>query len=538
MKFLIVLAVVLIGYCSTTTAQSNSFKLLIEPISIPGLPGVQSFAYGRHNDKWLIIGGRIDGLHRRQPFASFSPKGNNIQLTVIDPVQLKTWSAPLTSLPIALQEQLSSTNMQFHQEGNYLYLTGGYGYSASIGDHITYPNLSAIDVPATIDAIVNEKPFASFMRQVKDGAFCVTGGQLRKLNDTYYLVGGHKFNGRYNPMGPDHGPGFEQQYTDQVRKFTLSDDGTTIQVVHQPPITDAAAFHRRDYNLVPQIFPDGSTGLMLFSGVFQPDADIPFINSVSINGNGYTINPNFAQYYSHYQSAFVPMYSETTKTMHTLFFGGIAQYYDSAGVLVQNSDVPFVKTISCVTRNQSGQLAEYLLPITMPALLGAGAEFIPANDIPMMPHDIVKLDALTSDTSLLGYIYGGIKSSAANIFWINTGVESQASSQLYKVFLLKTDGELPGVLNQQSINGLQLQLYADIDAETLTLRFTLPRLQEVQLEITDAKKKVITREILTGLKAGENTVLKAIRKMKPGSSYWITVITGNITATQQLIIEP
>jgi hypothetical protein len=31
-----------------------------------GLGGLQSFAYGHHDGKWLIIGGRKDGLRRRQ----------------------------------------------------------------------------------------------------------------------------------------------------------------------------------------------------------------------------------------------------------------------------------------------------------------------------------------------------------------------------------------------------------------------------------------------------------------------------------------
>jgi hypothetical protein len=54
--------------------------------------------------------------------------------------------------------------------------------------------------------------------------------------------------------------------------------------------------------------------------------------------------------------------------MHTVFFGGIAQYYDSLGILVQDNNVPFVKTIARVTRDASGTMAEYKLPIVMPTL--------------------------------------------------------------------------------------------------------------------------------------------------------------------------
>ena len=53
---------------------------------------------------------------------------------------------------------------------------------------------------------------------------------------------------------------------------------------------------------------------------------------------------------------------QTTKCTQ-FFFGGIAQYYDSLGILVQDNNVPFVKTIARVTRDASGTMAEYKLPI-------------------------------------------------------------------------------------------------------------------------------------------------------------------------------
>ena len=111
--------------------------------------------------------------------------------------------------------------MEFYQKGKYLYLLGGYGYSATLGDHTTFSNLTAIDVPGTIDAVINNANLESYSRQITDPQFQVTGGRLEKINNTFYLVGGQKFLGRYNPMGPNHGPGFVQTYTDQIRKFNL-----------------------------------------------------------------------------------------------------------------------------------------------------------------------------------------------------------------------------------------------------------------------------------------------------------------------------
>lgn len=519
-------------------AQTESFRVVLEPAQINGLKGVQSFAYGQYNGKWLIIGGRLDGLHRRQPFASFAENGNNKNLLVIDPVNLLSWEAPLTSLSMDLQEQLSSSNMQFHQEGQYLYVTGGYGYSPTLGNHTTYGKLTAVDVPQTIEAIIQGASYSSFFRQISDTNFMVTGGQLKKINDTYYLIGGQKFIGRYNPMGPDHGPGFFQEYTNQMKKFTLQDDGVHIKINDIETVTDLQAFHRRDYNLVPQILPNGKEGLSIFSGVFQQDANIPFLNSVTLDDKIYTINPNFAQYYNHYHTAVLPMYSSKHNEMHTIFFGGIAQYYDSVGVLVQNSDVPFVNTIADIRRTSNGTLEEYKLPVEMPSLLGAGSEFIRLSSIPQFENGVIQLDRLDSDKTLVGFMYGGIASSAANIFWRNTGKESKANDQLFKVFIIKNGPADLGILNTQSTNGLQLQVYPSINESLLMIRFSLTQNTAVELKIQDDYGTVLINEKLYGLNPGENIIKQTIKSLKAGNAYWVTIKSGDIQATQKIFIEP
>ncbi len=434
----------LIGYWSlfllwmvTAHAQKAPFLVILKQDSIPGLPGIQAYAFGRHDGKWLIIGGRTDGLHRRQPFASFDDEGKNKELMVVDPVAGRSWRAPLTSLPVSLQEQLSSTNMEFHQEGKTLYLVGGYGYSATFDDHKTFPGLIAVDLPNVMSAIVNGRPFEKFFRLTEDPEFAVTGGHLDKINDIWYLVGGQQFDGRYNPHGPDHGPGFFQQYTNAIRRFVMHDDGLTIRINHLVPIIDSINLHRRDLNAVPQIFPDGREGLTAFSGVFQYTADVPYLNCVNIDSSGSHVDNDFNQYYNHYHCANLPMYSASEREMHTVFFGGIAQFYDSTGVRVRNDDVPFVRTIARVTRNRAGEMSEMKMNIEMPAFLGTSAEFIPAGNIPSYPNGVIKLDELPTDTTLVGYIFGGIVSADKNVFWINTGEESEASRLVIRVFVVR-----------------------------------------------------------------------------------------------------
>jgi hypothetical protein len=538
MKRINFLAILIIAFALNSDAQTPSFQIAIEPMNISGLGGLQAFAWGQHNGKWLIIGGRLDGLHRRQPFAAFDVVGHNNQLIVVDPVAQQKWSAPLSSLPIGLQEQLSSTNMEFFQEGDYLYLAGGYGYSNTSADHITYPNISAVKVSDVINAVINGTSFTSNFRQLTDTMFAVTGGYLNKINNTFYLTGGQKFIGRYNPMGPTHGPGFIQEYINASRKFTISDNGGTLSITHLAAIKDATNLHRRDYNVVPQIMPTGQEGLTAFSGVFQVGVDLPFLNCVNIDSTGHTVNNAFSQYYNHYHCAHIPLFSAAKNEMHTVFFGGIAQYYDSLGILVQDNNVPFVKTIARVTRDVSGKMAEYKLPIAMPTLLGAGSEFIPIETVPHYNNEVFKLDDFTADTTFVGYIYGGISSTAANIFFTNTGTQSIASSQIFKVFVIKNPTAGIDALNTQSIGTLQMQVYPNPNKGSFNVKFNLKENSEVKLTISDVSGRIIEYTVLKNLQVGENTYSKKIKNLVNGGIYSITIETEFERATQKIIVEP
>jgi hypothetical protein len=192
-KLKILLAILLFFYFASNQLiySQAKFDIIIEPFKIEEVGGLQSFAFGQYEGKWLIVGGRLDGLHRRQPFAAFDKAGHNTSLTVIDPIEKRKWSANITDLSKELQEQLKSTNMQFYQIGKYLYLFGGYGFSEIENDHTTFSNLTAIDLPTVIDAIINKSSIVSSFRQINDSKFQVTGGRIEKINEVLYLVGGH-----------------------------------------------------------------------------------------------------------------------------------------------------------------------------------------------------------------------------------------------------------------------------------------------------------------------------------------------------------
>ena len=62
---------------SLVSGQSSfPFDVVLTPVTISGLPGIQSYAAGEHNGKWLVIGGRLDGIHQRQPWQAFDANEN------------------------------------------------------------------------------------------------------------------------------------------------------------------------------------------------------------------------------------------------------------------------------------------------------------------------------------------------------------------------------------------------------------------------------------------------------------------------------
>jgi hypothetical protein len=289
---------------------------------------------------------------------------------------------------------------------------------------------------------------------------------------------------------------------------------------------------------VPQILPNGAEGITAFSGVFQPTLDLPFLNCVNIDSTTHIVNNTFQQYYNHYHCAVLPLYSVTNNEMHNVFFGGIAQYYDSLGVLVQDNNVPFVKTIARVTRNSSGTMAEYKLPVEMPTLLGAGAEFIPIQSVPQFSNNVLKLDDFTDDSTLVGYIYGGISSTAANIFFTNTGTQSSASSQIFKVFVIKNSTVGIHNLNEQSIGTLKMQVFPNPSDGYFEVKFHLNQIAETKISLYNFDGKKIEETILNNLQIGENTFQRKINNLDLERRYILTIETPHEMVTQKIIIEP
>ncbi|MFT4533648.1 MAG: hypothetical protein ACJA1A_001843 [Saprospiraceae bacterium] len=510
--------------------QAQSYEVKISPISIEGLGGLQSYAVGNYNGEWLIIGGRLDGLHQRQPFAAFSADGKNQELIVVNPTEKKVWRAQLASLPTTIREQLSSTNMQFYQSENRLLCTGGYGFSPTSDDHITFPYLTIIDISQTISDVKNNTVNASSFHQIENEAFRVSGGALNKIDDVYHLVGGHNFMGRYNPMGPDFGPGFVQEYSDEIRRFKINDDDISVEFLS--PFHDEMHLHRRDYNLVPYLSGD-ERELMVYSGVFKNTVDLPWLYPVSINKDGYQPIEDFTQYFNHYHCAFLPIFDPEYDGMHTLFFGGIAQFYKENDVLVQDNDVPFVNTIAEISRSSSGELKETRLNATMPGYLGAGSVFIFNSDAQLKDNDILDGSIIGDEYQDIGYIYGGIRSTLPNIFWINTGQESEASQTIFKVAIKRAEN----VSSASEMDDKEyLQFYPNPANRLVRMSIEIEKPADLSITITNAMGTHIHKQVIqkSDLIQGRNHIVLDEVNIGYGAFYY-TVNIGNKAITRKVI---
>lgn len=518
----------------TAGAQQNieDFSVALVPVNVQNVQGLHSYTYAQHNGKWLIIGGRLDGLHARQPFRAFPASHSNTDVYVIDPYNNQVWSASVNALPASIKEQLQATNMNFHQDADTLYIIGGYGFSATANDHITYPNLMAVQVSGLMQAVINQAPLAPHIKQITNPVFAVNGGQLGKIGNTYYLVGGHRFDGRYNPMG---NPTFVQTYTNQIRKFVF-ENAATLSFNYLDSLTDPLHLHRRDYNLVPQIYPNGDFGYLISSGVFQVQADLPFLYPVEIGAAGYNPVLGFNQYLSNYHSAKVGIYDSLHNEMHSLFFGGISQYYYSNGQLVQDNLVPFVKTISRLTRFSDSTYQEVALPVEMPELRGASSEFIVNKQLPLLNEEIVNFSALSTDSILLGHIYGGIVSPTLNPFANNSTAATSPDAGILAVYLVKRPGI--GTEKIDGTNPFTLQVVPNpFSGDSFIFETTLTSSNPLHFFVSNSAGQIVKKGRYTIEAAGFDRFLVNLPEGSPVGSYSLTVVFENKFYVTQKVVK-
>jgi hypothetical protein len=532
MRLLLFFISVLINVNGFSQPFTFPYTVSLTPISVQGFNGLHSYAFASQGNKVILIGGRKDGMHARQPFNAFPANNNNADIILLDLAQQTSLSVPLNSLPLSVSEQLQSTNTNFYQENDTLYIIGGYSYTASAQDHITHNKLTAVHVSSLIQAIESNQPISPSFEQLSDTLFGVTGGQLGRISNTFYLVGGHRFNGRYNPMG---NATYVQQYVNGYRTFQLKRINGQLTLSNVNQTLDQFHLHRRDYNLLPHKYATGERGYLISAGVFQYNADLPFLYPVEINESGYQAHSTFNQFLSHYHCAKAHIHSSANHVTHTLFFGGMSQYQLVNNVLVEDQGVPFVKTISRLSRDDQGNFEEVALPVQMPQFSGSSAEFIPYHSLQFVDHELLDQSQFMSDSTLIGHIVGGINSPEAHPFNTNnTGVTS-ASAVIYEVWL-----------KPESINQLiPVQQTAPFDVlvspnpakSVVNFQITVPYKSEMEVFVTDAAGKLIDETYFEKCNSGKKTYKLDPTRFKSGKYTFNFLFDARYVRSKQVIIQ-
>jgi hypothetical protein len=371
---------------------------------------------------------RINRLHGFFPFTAFPENGANASIRVMDPASGNIFSYAVDGLDVPYPAALLGSNPQYAQHGDWLYITGGYGRDAAVDDFVTFPVLTAVDLPALVAAVLaGEDPSGAF-RQLASPEMRVCGGEMDWLDGYFYLVGGHDFAGNYSQSNPGL---FTQAYTYEIRKFRVEPAGDSLAIVDYTAYHDEENLRRRDFSLAPLLRPDGGAALGLYGGVFRPDEDLPYYHPVYISGEEiFGLDTDYEQAFSQYTCPTVPLFDSTDSSMYTLFFGGLSVHYynTNTGEVEYDERVPFIKDITALRRQADNSTLAFLLPQRFDELLGTNMIFAPAAEAPHYENEVLKLRAMSGPT-FVGYLFGGIKAEIPNI------TPSSANHRLFGVYI-------------------------------------------------------------------------------------------------------
>ncbi|MBL8209976.1 MAG: hypothetical protein JNK87_04660 [Bryobacterales bacterium] len=403
----------------------------------PGAPRLHSFVWAEWEGKWLFLAGRIGGYHGVGGKEADFPRATaNQRIWVVDPAgdgPARTYSLPVADLPAGLEavkDQWMSANLQAAQDGETLYVAGGYGIDAK-GKWVTYPILSAVHVPSLVKAVMGQGDLkAARIRYVESPHVQVTGGELLRLDDgLFYLVGGHVFMGSYLDFqgNSERNTGSSwQQYTSEIRKLRFVEGaGGKLDVKLLESYRDAE-FRRRDLNATHVLLEGGSVlGAMAWGGVFTHDQGgftKPLVWSAK---QAPQVAQGFDQKMSAYSCARAVFFDGDTKRTLTTFFGGISAtlwnaakgMYEPAPRVGERSEARYmdglqwIDRMTTVVRSEERMVELVERGEPMAGYVGTNAVFLPSPELRRVRPDaeIYDLRPLRGKRVLAGYLFGGIR---------------------------------------------------------------------------------------------------------------------------------
>ncbi|TXB64430.1 hypothetical protein [Phaeodactylibacter luteus] len=213
----------------------------------PTLEDMHGYALGQHNDYILVFGGSIRSRLSEKGYEDFP----NLDILLIDLKRRRASAFTNGNYDGSLGEQMSATGLSYQQQGGKLYLLGGYGYSESHGQYLTFPYITVVDLPATIDALLQgEAPIATF-QQICDERMAIFDAEMDFNGQEFFLVNG-KIAYKVRPFS-DQAEYVEESYQDEVRTFQLEEGpGGELRVSAFQTWYDLEAFRDQYGTLIPE----------------------------------------------------------------------------------------------------------------------------------------------------------------------------------------------------------------------------------------------------------------------------------------------
>ncbi|TDQ17042.1 hypothetical protein DFQ04_1690 [Algoriphagus boseongensis] len=420
------------------------------------LPAIQSPVMGNVNGLWVLLGGRKSGLHSMdQDPPSFQTLQANDSIWVIDLDNNQSYGIPA---PAPYFKYLTASSQQYFQDGNTLYVSGGFTFrdSTSQVSNWTSDAFMEIDLPSLIQYVQSngsQPALESVVTKfIQDPFLQVTGGEMMVSNGNFYLIGGQNYDSAYMPQK-------EGKYTNAIRKFELIQGNLGWGITDTLSVIDPVNLHRRDFNLAEVLLPDqDSLGAVIYGGVFT-DQDMAYQSPVYITGLGagnptVQLDSQLLQQVNLYSSAKINSFlgNWPYRMNRIALFGGItyqALSKDSSSLEIPPASLalPFSNLMSSLYTDgvqESVELVQLPPNSLLPGYLGANAVFIPVTSyLYGNSSTILDLNKVFSNTNpgpvLVGFIYGGILSPAPNTFTPRGPRVTQPNPVLYEVYMSLKD---------------------------------------------------------------------------------------------------
>ncbi len=478
-----------VGTFGPETEAALPFTITFSEVSHPTghPPALHSFRLAVSDDgTWLMLGGRgapadkvadieQTGLHGFNPPAAnkhnFPRPSYNTMIWTYHPETGATASFDTEKLPVDLARPLQTTSQQawYDREADLLTIVGGYGWNEDLTDLKTYDTMIQVPLGPLIKAVedyASADEIGELFKKLSDPKLQVTGGDMVKVGNRFYLIFGQKFMGSYFAFGASNPSGTTQEYTEEIRSIVMNPGKFEILNISSLPKDNPIEYHRRDLNIDLTIdAPSGEPRIGIYGGVFKQGGPGGFEHPILFDPEEGTISVETGgrQLFNAYATPVIPIWAEEAGLMSQVFFGGIGRgVYHTHGqdFGLDNDGMPFGSDVSVLTHDKEGSWSEFVLPKPVPRnqLLATNGAFIPAPELRDQGHlledSIIALDSLPKgDQMMVGWIYGGIlaqmpqppKHPVAGV-----EVPTTATNKIFEVYLSRMPDAAIPVLEDSS----------------------------------------------------------------------------------------